>query len=103
MASISALALPMALLVASLLLTALRTDGNQDHNRRSRRAMAFRARPRVVLDGGIEVGIAKGAPPKRFFSPVSRMRWPIRTQSTDGKRNRVMRAAGIRSGLREEK
>jgi len=34
-------------------------------------AIAFRARPRIVLDGGIEVGITNGTPPKRIFFGIT--------------------------------
>lgn len=34
-------------------------------------ALTYQIRPRVVLDGGIEIGITQGAPPKRAFFGVT--------------------------------
>lgn len=49
--------------------TRLNADGNASAS--NLWAIAFRARPRVVLDGGIEVGITNGAAPKRIFFGVT--------------------------------
>lgn len=48
-----------------------RLNSREDASASNLWAMAFRARPRVVLDGGIEVGITKGAPPKRIFFGIT--------------------------------